>query len=131
MWIFFDIAESNVSDKVNKSKICKDCVDEKIDQADTSYEGIWKGKNFQASATQVDNVNCFEIAELNVLDKVDKSNTSKDCLGEDIYYFDTMCITVSTNLQWNMKKLTKSIIFSLYWWWRDVALTNFNNIVWE
>jgi hypothetical protein len=73
----FDINELNVSDKVDEYNTYKDHVGGEIDQADTSHEGICKGRNFQASATQVDNVNCFDIAESNNLDIVDKSNTSK------------------------------------------------------
>jgi hypothetical protein len=94
----FDVDKSNVSDKVDEYNTYKDCVDEEIDQADTSHEGICKRRNFQASPAQVDNINHFDIAELNVLDKVDKSNTSKDHVGEDTYYLDTMHRTVSTFL---------------------------------
>ncbi len=89
---------------------------EEIDQVDTSHKEILKCKQIQALATQVDNVNCCDIAELNVLDKVDKSNTSKDCVAEDTYYLDKMRRTASTfaNLQWLMNQRTKSIIFSMY-----------------
>ena len=91
----FDIAESNVSDKVDESNTYKDCVDEEIDEVDTSCEGTQKDKNVQASAAQVVNGNCFDIAKLNILDKVDKSNSTKDRAREDTYYLDTMRRTVS------------------------------------
>ncbi len=66
-------------------------------QANTSHEGIGKSNNFQAPIAQVDNdKNGFDVSESNVLDNVDKSNTSKDHVGEDIYYLDTICRAVST-----------------------------------
>jgi hypothetical protein len=66
-------------------------------QANTFQEGIEKSNNFQAPIAQIDNdKNRFDVAELNVLDKVEKLNTSNNHVGEDTFYLDAMCRTVST-----------------------------------
>jgi hypothetical protein len=108
-------------------------VAEEIDQADTSHKGVQKGEKIQAPATEIDNVNCFDIAESNVLDKIDKSNTSKDRVAEDSYYLDTMHRTVSTafasQLAVDDGYMNQEHFFSMYLWWRDTAFNNSYSIV--